>query len=110
MIILLLKELRVVRVMPVFDLLIAQQSADMDGVGSGGFSDIFSTIVASVGASVRSNEQALDGAEATKEAAIESEAEFSGDSDSEAAALIEFQQPIRHQPGSHLQQESCFRP
>ena len=76
-----------------FDSLIAQQSADMDGVGSGGFSDIFSTIVASVGASVRSNEQALDGAEATKEAAIESEAEFSGvNLDSEAAALIEFQQ------------------
>ena len=74
-------------------LLIAQQSADMNGVGSGGFSDIFSTIVASVGASVRSNEQALDGAEATKEAAIESEAEFSGvNLDSEAAALIEFQQ------------------
>ena len=76
-----------------FDSLIAQQSADMDGVGSGGFSDIFSTIVASVGSSVRSNEQALDGAEATKEAAIESEAEFSGvNLDSEAAALIEFQQ------------------
>ena len=47
-----------------FDSLIAQQSADMDGVGSGGFSAIFSTIVASVGASVRSNQQALDGAEA----------------------------------------------
>ena len=60
------------------DLMIAQQSADMNGVGTGGFSSIFSTIVASVGASVRSNEQALDGAEATKEAAIESEAEFSG--------------------------------
>ena len=42
---------------------------------------------------MRSNEQALDGAEATKEAAIESEAEFSGvNLDSEAAALIEFQQ------------------
>ena len=75
------------------DSMIAQQSADMNGVGTGGFSDIFSTIVASVGATVRSNEQALDGAEATKEAAIESEAEFSGvNLDSEAAALIEFQQ------------------
>ena len=73
--------------------MIAQQSKDMNGAASGGFSSIFSTIVATVGASVRSNEQALDGAEATKEAAIESEAEFSGvNLDSEAAALIEFQQ------------------
>ena len=73
--------------------IIAQQSKDMNGTASGGFSSIFSTIVATVGASVRSNEQALDGAEATKEAAIESEAEFSGvNLDSEAAALIEFQQ------------------
>ena len=75
------------------DALIAQQSDDVNGTASGGFSDIFSTIVATVGASVRSSEQALDGAEATKEAAIESEAEFSGvNLDSEAAALIEFQQ------------------
>ncbi len=73
--------------------MIAQQSGDMNGKGSGGFSDIFSTIVATVGASVRSNEQALDGADATREAAIESEAQFSGvNLDSEAAALIEFQQ------------------
>ena len=75
------------------DAIIAQQSKDMNGKASGGFSSIFSTIVATIGASVRSNEQALDGAEATKEAAIESEAEFSGvNLDSEAAALIEFQQ------------------
>ena len=75
------------------DIMISQQSRDMSGKGSGGFSDIFSTIVATVGASVRSNEQALEGADATKEAAIESEAEFSGvNLDSEAAALIEFQQ------------------
>ena len=75
------------------DTLIAQQSNDVNGKGSGGFSDMFSTLVATVGASVRSSEQALDGAEATKEAAIESEAEFSGvNLDSEAAALIEFQQ------------------
>ena len=75
------------------DSMIAQQSSDVNGKGSGGFSDMFSTLVATVGASVRSNEQALDGAEATKEAAIESESEFSGvNLDSEAAALIEFQQ------------------
>ena len=74
------------------DIMISQQSRDMSGKGSGGFSDIFSTIVATVGASVRSNEQALEGADATKEAAIESEAEFSGvNLDSEAAA-DEFQQ------------------
>ena len=76
-----------------FDALIAQQSTDMNGKSSGGFSDMFSTIVATIGASVRSNGQALEGAEATKEAAIESEAEFAGvNLDSEAAALIEFQQ------------------
>ena len=73
--------------------IIAQQSEDMDGEFSGGFSTIFSNIVAEVGASVSASDEALSGAEATKEAAIEAESEFSGvNLDSEAAALIEFQQ------------------
>ena len=73
--------------------IIAQQSEDMNGEFSGGFSTIFSNIVAEVGASVSASGEALSGAEATKEAAIEAESEFSGvNLDSEAAALIEFQQ------------------
>ena len=73
--------------------IIDQQTQDMKGPYSGGFSTIFSNIVAEVGASVSASDEALSGAEATKEAAIEAEAEFSGvNLDSEAAALIEFQQ------------------
>jgi len=73
--------------------IIDQQTQDMNGPYSGGFSTIFSNIVAEVGASVSASDEALSGAEATKEAAIEAEAEFSGvNLDSEAAALIEFQQ------------------
>jgi len=73
--------------------LIDQQSKDMNGAHSGGFSEIFAGIIAGVGASVRASDEALSGAEATKEAAVEAEAEFSGvNLDSEAAALIEFQQ------------------
>jgi len=73
--------------------IIEQQTQDMNGPYSGGFSTIFSNIVAEVGASVSASDEALSGAEATKEAAIEAEAEFSGvNLDSEAAALIEFQQ------------------
>jgi len=54
---------------------------------------MFATLVAGVGASVSSSTLARDGAEATKEAALEAEAQFSGvNLDSEAAALIEFQQ------------------
>ena len=73
--------------------IINQQTQDMNGPHTGGFSSIFSNIVAGVGASVSASDEALNGAEATKEAAIEAEAEFSGvNLDSEAAALIEFQQ------------------
>jgi|GEM_PF-772568 len=75
------------------DLMIKKQSEDLRGVGSGGFSDMFSILVAGVGASVSASTLSRDGAEATKEAAIEAEAAFSGvNLDSEAAALIEFQQ------------------
>ena len=73
--------------------MIKKQTEDLNGVSSGGFSDMFSTMIAGVGASVSSSQLARDGAEATKEAALEAEAEFSGvNLDSEAAALIEFQQ------------------
>ena len=73
--------------------IIDQQTKDLNGPYSGGFSSIFTNIVAGVGASVSASNEALSGAEATKEAAIEAEAEFSGvNLDSEAAALIEFQQ------------------
>ena len=73
--------------------IIDQQTKDLTGPYSGGFSSIFTNIVAGVGASVSASNEALSGAEATKEAAIEAEAEFSGvNLDSEAAALIEFQQ------------------
>ena len=82
----------------------------MNGPHTGGFSSIFSNIVAGVGASVSASDEALNGAEATKEAAIEAEAEFSGvNLDSEAAALIEFQQAIRLLRVFCQQLESCFR-
>ncbi|MGB0208322.1 MAG: flagellar hook-associated protein FlgK [Candidatus Puniceispirillaceae bacterium] len=75
------------------DLMIRKQSEDLNGVGSGGFSDMFSILVAGVGASVSASTLSRDGAEATKEAATEAESAFSGvNLDSEAAALIEFQQ------------------
>ena len=75
------------------ELMIKKQSEDLNGVGSGGFSDMFSILVAGVGASVSASTLSRDGAEATKEAAIEAESAFSGvNLDSEAAALIEFQQ------------------
>ena len=73
--------------------MIKKQSEDLNGTSSGGFSNMFATLVAGVGASVSSSTLARDGAEATKEAALEAEAQFSGvNLDSEAAALIEFQQ------------------
>ncbi len=73
--------------------MIQKQSEDLNGTSSGGFSSMFATLVAGVGASVSSSTLARDGAEATKEAALEAEAQFSGvNLDSEAAALIEFQQ------------------
>ena len=75
------------------DAMIRKQSEDLNGTSSGGFSNMFSTLVAGVGASVSANTLAREGAEATKEAALEAEAQFSGvNLDSEAAALIEFQQ------------------
>ena len=48
------------------DLMIRKQSEDLNGVGSGGFSDMFSILVAGVGASVSASTLSRDGAEATK--------------------------------------------
>ncbi len=57
------------------------------------FSEVFSTIVSKVGSSVQANEIAAESAEARQQAAIEAEAGFSGvNLDSEASALMEFQQ------------------
>ena len=89
------------------DSIILQQSTDMDG-RFWRFFLIFSSIVASVGATVRSNEQSLDGAEATKEAAVETEAQFSGVNLDSEAALIEFQQAYQASAVFFQQQESCL--
>jgi flagellar hook-associated protein 1 FlgK len=54
---------------------------------------MFSTIVSKVGTSVQANEISAESADARQQAAIEAEAGFSGvNLDSEASALIEFQQ------------------
>ena len=65
----------------------------MNGANSGGFQKLFNTIVAGVGASVRSGNISLEAAEANKDAAEEAETQFSGvNLDAEAAALLEYQQ------------------
>ena len=57
------------------------------------FSEMFSTIVSKVGTSVQANEISVESADARQQAAIEAETGFSGvNLDSEASALIEFQQ------------------
>ena len=69
------------------------QTSDSNGAGSGGFQKIFNTIVAGVGASVQSGDISLQAAEANRDAAAEAETQFSGvNLDTEAAALMEFQQ------------------
>jgi len=74
-------------------LLLSLQTADVNGTNSGGFRNVFNSIVAEVGAAVRSGDISLDAAVATRDAAIEAESEFSGvNLDSEAAALLEYQQ------------------
>ena len=75
------------------NLLLNLQTADANGTGSGGFQQVFNTIVAGVGAALQSGDIALDAATATRDAAAEAESEFSGvNLDVEAAALMEFQQ------------------
>ena len=73
--------------------ILALQTSDSNGAGSGGFQKIFNTIVAGVGASVQSGDISLQAAEANRDAAAEAETQFSGvNLDTEAAALMEFQQ------------------
>ena len=61
--------------------------------GKGGFQQIFSTLVSKVGSPVKSGKLNVEAAEAMREASEEAEAQFSGvNLDSQAAALIEFQQ------------------
>ena len=76
--------------------MISLQSKDASGPNSGGFREVFDNVVTSVGASVLSGNLSLEAAEATKEAAIASELEFSGVSlDTEAAQLLEQQQAFQ---------------
>ncbi|MAC61424.1 MAG: hypothetical protein CMN37_06000, partial [SAR116 cluster bacterium] len=78
------------------DAMIMLQTEDANGPNSGGFREVFDTIVTGVGASVLSGGLSLEAAEATKEAAIASELEFSGVSlDTEAAQLLEQQQAFQ---------------
>ena len=73
--------------------MMALQTVSLDGQQGGGFRDIFAAIVTEVGAAVRSSDNSLASAEAVRDAAVEAELSFSGvNLDTEAAALIEFQQ------------------
>ncbi len=78
------------------DMMIKLQTEDANGPNSGGFREVFDNIVTGVGASVLSGDLSLEAAEATKEAAMASELEFSGVSlDTEAAQLLEQQQAFQ---------------
>ena len=77
-------------------MMIKLQTEDANGPNSGGFREVFDNIVTGVGATVLSGDLSLEAAEATKEAAIASELEFSGVSlDTEAAQLLEQQQAFQ---------------
>ena len=76
--------------------MITLQSQDANGPNTGGFREVFDNVVTSVGASVLSGNLSLEAAEASQEAAIASELEFSGVSlDTEAAQLLEQQQAFQ---------------
>ena len=78
------------------DEMIKLQLADSNGANTGGFREVFDNIVTGVGASVLSGDLSLEAAEATRDAAISSELEFSGVSlDTEAAQLLEQQQAFQ---------------
>jgi len=78
------------------DAMITLQSQDANGPNTGGFREVFDNVVTSVGASVLSGNLSLEAAEASQEAAIASELEFSGVSlDTEAAQLLEQQQAFQ---------------
>ena len=75
------------------DKILKLQNSDINSEYSEGFQKIFSTLVSSVGASVQSGDLSLEALSANRDAAMEAEASFSGvNLDTEAAALLEFQQ------------------
>ena len=73
--------------------LIARQSSDADGANTGGFQEIFGTIVAGLGSKIQSSKYASEAAQTLKDASLEAEASYSGvNLDTEASRLIELQQ------------------
>ena len=73
--------------------LIARQTSDADGQNTGGFQEIFGTIVAGLGSKIQSSEYAAEAAQTLKDASLEAEASYSGvNLDTEASKLIELQQ------------------
>ena len=73
--------------------LIARQSSDADGSNTGGFQEIFGTIVAGLGSKIQSSKYASEAAQTLKDASLEAEASYSGvNLDTEASRLIELQQ------------------
>ena len=75
------------------DELIGLQAGDPKNPIKLGFQDMFGVMIAGVGSSVNSSKIAVDIQEENMMAAKEAEAEFAGvNLDTEAAALIEFQQ------------------
>ena len=76
--------------------IIKLQHSDVSGANSGGFREVFDNIVTGVGASVQAGDLSLEAAQATRDAAVASELEFSGVSlDTEAAHLLEQQQAFQ---------------
>ena len=73
--------------------IIARQSSDADGANTGGFQEMFGTIVAGLGSKIQSGEFAAEAAQTLKDASLEAEASYSGvNLDTEASRLIELQQ------------------
>ena len=73
--------------------IIARQSSDADGANTGGFQEIFGTIIAGLGSKIQSGEFAAEAAQTLKDASLEAEASYSGvNLDTEASRLIELQQ------------------
>ena len=73
--------------------IIARQKTDADGSNTGGFQEIFGTIITGLGSKVQSSQYAAEAAESIKNASLEAEASFSGvNLDTEASNLIELQQ------------------
>ena len=73
--------------------MIARQTSDADGSNTGGFQEIFGTIITGLGSKVQSSQYAAEAAKSIKSASLEAEASFSGvNLDTEASNLIELQQ------------------